>query len=61
MLAGENMSHHVPFIGAMFILLSFPLPYVSGLILHWLCSNRAFGVNIVRRLQARRRGYELLP
>ena len=60
MLAGENLSHHVPFIGAMFISLSFPLLYVSGLILHWLCSNRAFGVNIVRRLQARRRGYETL-
>ena len=59
-LAGENLSHRMPFIGVLFISLSFPLLYVSGLILHWLCSNRAFGVNIVRRLQARRHGYETL-
>ena len=58
--AGENLSHNVPYIGVLFISLFFPLLYVSGLILHWLCSNRAFGVNIVRRLRARRRGYESL-
>ena len=58
---GENLSRHVPFMGILFISLFFPLLYISGLILHWLCSNRAFGVNIVRRIQARRRGYEMLP
>ena len=59
-LAGENLSHRMPFTGVLFISVSFPLLYVSGLIIHWLCSNRAFGVNIVRRLQARRHGYETL-
>ena len=58
--AGENLSHNVPYIGVLFVSLFFPLLYISGLILHWLCSNRALGVNIVRRLRARRRGYESL-
>ena len=32
--AGENLSHHVPFIGVLFVSLFFPLLYISGLILH---------------------------
>ena len=48
------------FIGVMFITLSLSLLYISSLILRWLYSNATFGRNIVRRLQAKRRGYGLL-
>ena len=55
-----EISGLVPFfIGVMFITLSLPLLYISSLILCWIYSNATFGRNIVRRLQAKRRGYSL--
>ena len=57
---GVEISGLVPFfIGVMFITLSLPLLYISSLILRWIYSNATFGRNIVRRLQAKRRGYSL--
>ena len=39
---------------------SLPLLYLSALIVHWLYSHRRFGGQLVRALQALRRGYQIL-
>ena len=48
----------------VFIILSItavlPLLYLSVIILHWGYTNCTFGVDVIRRLQAKRHGYEIL-
>lgn len=38
----------------------FPLFYISASTLHWMYNKRKFGVEMIRRLRAWRRGYETL-
>ena len=54
-----------PYYTEVFVLLTavagaFPLLYLSALIVHWLYSHRRFGGQLVRTLQAWRRGYQSL-
>ena len=37
-----------------------PLLYLSVIILHWGYTNRTFGVDVIRRLRAKKHGYEIL-
>ena len=48
------------FIVLLLLVTVLPLLYLSALIVHWLYSHRRFGGQLVRALQAWRRGYQTL-
>ena len=56
----EEKNLLLPYLGTLFIVAYLPLLYISAIILHWVYSNRTFGLNIMRRLKAWKHGYEAL-
>ena len=65
MLQVRISRHLQPYYTHLFLFLAIlvsvlPLLYLSALIVHWLYSHRRFGGQLVRTLQAWRRGYQVL-
>ena len=55
----RNQLHQV-FVVLAKLAAALPLLYLSALIVHWLYTHRRFGGQLVRTLQAWRRGYQTL-
>ena len=53
-------SLQLPFLAILLTAAVLPLLYLSAIILHWGFTNRTFGGDVIRRLKAKRRGYEVL-
>lgn len=50
----------VLFWGLCFVMAILPLVYVSALAIHWVYSHKRFGLNVIRKLRGKRRGYTVL-
>ena len=53
-------SLQLPFLAILLSAAVLPLLYLSAIILHWGYTNRTFGWDVIRKLKAKRRGYEIL-
>ena len=62
--AGASLSYpnyiNLHFLAILLITGVLPLLYLSAIILHWGYTNCTSGVGVIRRLRAKRRGYEML-
>ena len=59
-LGPSSNSLELSFLAILLIVAVLPLLYLSVIILHWGYTNCTFGVGVLRRLQAKRRGYGVL-
>ena len=50
----------LPFLAILLTAAVLPLLYLSAIILHWGYTNRTFGWDMIRKLKAKRCGYEIL-
>ena len=50
-----------PYLVLMIVTLILPLFYISSVILHWMFRQRKFGTNIMAKLSAWRKGYDVIP
>ena len=57
---GYNGSLQLPFLAILLTAAVLPLLYLSAIILHWGYTNRTFGWDVIRKIKAKRRGYEIL-
>ena len=58
--SSANGSLQLPFLAILLSAAVLPLLYLSAIILHWGYTNRTFGWDVIRKLKAKRRGYEIL-
>jgi hypothetical protein len=50
----------LPFLAIMMTVVILPPLYLSAIIVHWVYVKRTFGLDVIKRLRARNRGYVLL-
>ena len=58
--SSANGSLQLPFLAILLSAAVLPLLYLSAIILHWGYANRTFGWDVIRKLKAKRCGYEIL-
>ena len=43
------------------VVVFFPLLFISAIVLHWMCSQRKFGTDVIAKIRAWRNGYDIIP